>query len=348
MAFASGIILVDTAPNYRAQRSERAVGLALRQAITAGTITRAAVVVCTKGGYIPLDGAVPATREEYEQYLQRVFYGPGVVHPEDVVGSGHSIAPRFLRYSIALSRQNLGVRSIDIYLLHNPEQQLGSLSAEELRPRIRAAFATLEEAASRGEIGCYGCATWNALRVQPGSAGYLSLSWLVDIAREVAGTEHRFRTVQLPINLGMSEGIRESLQRVGTGPPMPAVRAATDLGLTVIASASLMQGRLTSGLPDTVREVFPGRRTDAQRALSFVRGLPGVTTALVGMRELGHLTENLESGAAPKVSAQALSRLKTWLRLSVHFIADRQAKNDSSRLNAGAFLGSNGSVMKTW
>jgi len=293
-AFARGINFVDTAPNYRAQRAERTVGAALRHAIEKGTIGRADVVISTKGGYVPLNGEIPATREEYEKYLQRVFVGPGVVQADDIV-RGHSLAPRFLRYSIALSRQNMGIRTIDLYLLHNPEHQLQSMTAEALRPRLRAAFAVLEEAAARGEIGCYGCASWNAFRTTPGSPDFLSLSWLLDIAKEVAGESHRFRAVQLPVNLAMAEGIRETNQRVRGGHPVTPIRAATELGLAVIASAPLMQGRLASGLPESVRELFPNHRTDAQRAISFVKSLPGITTTLVGMRDAAHLTENLEA-----------------------------------------------------
>jgi aryl-alcohol dehydrogenase-like predicted oxidoreductase len=33
--------------------------------------------------------------------------------------------------------------------------------------------------------------------------------------------------------------------------------------------------------------------TDAQRAIAFVRSLPGVSSALVGMRSLDHVSENI-------------------------------------------------------
>jgi aryl-alcohol dehydrogenase-like predicted oxidoreductase len=56
-----------------------------------------------------------------------------------------------------------------------------------------------------------------------------------------------------------------------------------------------MQAQLTRNLPPSMHELFPAQRTDAQRALAFVRSLPGVTCALVGTRSLDHLAENLES-----------------------------------------------------
>jgi predicted aldo/keto reductase-like oxidoreductase len=74
------------------------------------------------------------------------------------------------------------------------------------------------------------------------------------------------------------------------------LQAAVELGISVVASASLMQAQLTRGLPAAARELFPTLTTDAQRALAFVRALPGVSCALVGMRSIEHLEENLAAG----------------------------------------------------
>ena len=294
-AIASGVNMIDTAINYRCQRSERAVGAAIRRALEQGT-PREALVVSTKGGFLPLEERPPQSREEYRAYLKREFFGPNVLSPDDIVAGGHSIAPAFIRYSIERSRKNLGLETIDLYYLHNPEQQLAALTPVSLRERLRAAFMVLEDAVARGEIRGYGCATWQALRVPPKSKTHLSLQDLQTIAREVAGEGHHFRAVQMPINLAMPEAFREPTQEIGTnGTLVPALEAATTLGLTVVASASLMQAQLTKDLPPSVRELIPGQRTDAQRALAFVRSLPGVTSALVGTRSLAHLTENLES-----------------------------------------------------
>ncbi len=299
-AIQSGINLFDTAINYRCQRSERSIGSALQHAFAAGDATRDELVICSKGGYIPLDRTPPATREDYREYLQREFIDPQILHADDIVVGGHSLAPRFLRYCLAKSRQNLGLRTIDVYYLHNPEQQLGVIDPAELRDRLRAAFVVLEEAESRGEIGGYGCATWDALRVPPGARGHLSLEDLVQLAREAGGEHHHFRAVQLPINLAMMEGVRADTQPLGDR-LVSVATAAEALGVTVVGSASLMQGRLTRDLPDAIREHFPQCETDAQRALAFVRSLPGVTASLVGMKSVEHVDTNLD--AARRTSA---------------------------------------------
>lgn len=296
-ALRHGVNLVDTAINYRCQRSERSACVALRQAIAAGQVRRDEVVLCSKGGYIPLDGEPPGSREAYESYVRREFHDTGIVSPDDVVAGGHSLAPTFLKYCIARTRQNLGVRTIDVYYLHNPEQQLGVTTPDQFRSRLLMAFAVMEEAVARRDIGVYGVATWNGLRVPPGARGHLSLGELVGIAREVAGDDHHFHAVQLPISLAMAEAVRIPTQDVGAREPVPALEAARVLGLTVMASAPLMQGQLAQGLPDAVRTLFPEARSDAQRALSFVRALPGLTAALVGTRDNAHARENLASAA---------------------------------------------------
>jgi len=287
-----GINLVDTALNYRSQRSERAVRSAIQQATGRGLAERSQLVVCSKGGYLPLDTNPPGSRDEYGAYVQTRFIEPGILHPSEIVGGGHSLAPRFLKYCVAASRQNLGVRTIDVYYLHNPGQQLSSITIDELRSRVRSSFVAMEECVSRGDIGVYGVATWDELRVPPDSPRHVSLEDLVGLARDVAGEQHHLRVVQLPINLAMQEGIRAATQPLD-GKLVPALDAAAALGLTVIGSASLMQSRLSSGLPEALREAFPKCTTDAQRAIAFTGSLPGLTSALVGMKSVEHVDENI-------------------------------------------------------
>ena len=295
-ALQRGINVIDSSINYRCQRSERVVGETLRAAIADGLVKRDEIIICTKGGYVPLDSAPPRSRDDYLKYLQRTFVDPGIVAPEDIVGGGHALSPSFIAHQIKASQANLGVRTLDVYYLHNPEQQLDSVQPARLRTILRRAFALLEERVESVDIGCYGCATWNGLRTPPDTRGHLDLSELVGIARDVGGDNHHFRVVQLPINLAMSEAIRVPTQRLGGRRVVPPLQATAELGISVVASASLMQSRLTSELPGAVRDTFPSLTTDAQRALAFVRSLPGVTCALVGMRTLAHVEENVAAG----------------------------------------------------
>jgi aryl-alcohol dehydrogenase-like predicted oxidoreductase len=294
-ALRQGINVVDSAINYRCQRSERSIGLALREAIAAGEVNRDEVIICTKGGYLPLDGTPPASRSEYKEYIRREFIAPGLIEASELVADGHCFAPAFLDHQIDRSRENLGVRTIDVYYLHNPEQQLDTLPPSEAAHRLRRAFELLEQRVAAGDIARYGCATWQGFRLEPGARGHLNLFDLVTMAEEVGGADHHFRVVQLPINLAMTEGFRANTQCLPGDRWVPLVTAAAELGVSVVASAALMQSRLATGLPAQVRDTFPHLTTDAARAIGFVRSLPGISTALVGMKSVQHLEQNLEA-----------------------------------------------------
>ena len=147
-------------------------------------------------------------------------------------------------------------------------------------------------------IGCYGTATWNGYRLEPSEEEFLSLDEVLAAARDVAGDRHHFRAVQLPLNLEMDEAA--TLRNQGDRTLLEAAQAA---GLTVFASASVLQGRLAQQLPEAVRDSLRGLATDAQRALQFARSTPGIACALVGMKTPAHVDEN---AALAKVAPAAL------------------------------------------
>ncbi len=304
-AFRGGINLVDTAINYRFQRSERTIGRVLAEMVAAGEIRREEVVVATKGGYITFDGAVPPNPHEW---FDEHFIQTGLVSPGDLVEDSHCITPRYLERMLEMSRENLGLETIDIYYLHNPETQLVEVERAEFHTRIAHAFEFLERAADDGRIAVYGTATWNGYRVAPTERGWLALDELVKLAREVGGDGHRFRAIQLPYNLAMPEAVTFANQGVATGKTTP-VAMAKEFGMGVFASASLLQGRLTRDLPDILKEAFPEVSTDAQRALQFVRSTPGIDVALVGMKSTAHVEEVLALLRRPPASHEALMKL---------------------------------------
>jgi aryl-alcohol dehydrogenase-like predicted oxidoreductase len=275
-----GLNVVDTAINYRNQRSERAVAAALRES----GVARDAVVLCTKGGYIAFDGARPS---DARAFVEETFVAKGILHPDEIVAGCHAMAPRYLDDQIERSRRNLGVECIDVYYVHNPETQLGEVPRAAFLRRLRDAFEALEKACAAGRIGCYGAATWNGYRLEPGEEEFLSLQETLAAARDVAGDAHHFRALQLPFNLEMDEAA--TMRNQGDHTLLDAARAE---GVTVFASASVLQGRLTQQLQQPVREAFAGLQTDAQRALQFARSTPGIACALVGMKTPAHVEEN--------------------------------------------------------
>jgi len=302
-AVESGINVIDTAINYRLQRSERSVGTALKVLAHKG-FTRDEIVICTKAGYLTPDGAMPSDPNRYffEEYIQK-----GVFTAKDIAAGCHCITPAYLQNQLARSTRNLGVDCIDVYYLHNAETQLTEIPKQDFLKRVKEAFVFLESAAARGQIQFYGMATWNGFRQAKSARDAMQLSELAAIAKEIAGDKHRFRFVQLPFNLAMTEALTLGNQNI-SGSEKTVMEAASELGITLVASASLLQGQVAQNLPVFVAEAF-GLDNDAERALQFARSAPGITTALVGMSRTAHVDANAKLVTVPPASLEQLSKL---------------------------------------
>jgi aryl-alcohol dehydrogenase-like predicted oxidoreductase len=299
----SGVNVIDSAINYRFQRSERSVGAALAELARRG-YAREELVICTKGGFLTPDGEMPADAGEY---FNRAYVETGILREGDVAAGCHSMAPRFIADQLERSRRNLGVETIDVYYLHNPETQLGEVPREMFNKRLRDAFEFLESAVAAAKIHFYGMATWNTFRQNENAQDFLSLAAMESLARDVAGGSHHFRFVQLPCNLGMTEALTRANQPLD-GASAPIVTVASKLGITLVASAAMLQGKLSRGLPPFVTNAL-GMKSDAERAMQFVRSTPGITTALVGMSRVEHVRENLAIVGIPPASQDQFSRL---------------------------------------
>jgi aryl-alcohol dehydrogenase-like predicted oxidoreductase len=302
-AVENGINVIDSAINYRFQRSERSIGAALPQLAAKG-FAREEIVVCTKGGYLTPDGSMPTDPNEYffREYIQH-----GVFSAKDLAAGSHCMTPKFLKNQLGRSLKNLGVECVDLYYLHNPETQLSEIPKPEFLQRLRAAFEFLESAVEAGEIRYYGLATWNGFRRDPRARDAMQLGEIAQIAQEIAGGMHHFRFVQLPFNLGMPEALTQGNQILRER-ERTVVEAAGDLDVTVIASASLLQGQVARNLPGFVAEAF-GLENDAERALQFARSAPGITTALVGMSRVEHAKANARLVGVPPATTEDFSNL---------------------------------------
>jgi aryl-alcohol dehydrogenase-like predicted oxidoreductase len=303
-----GCNVVDSAVNYRFQRSERAVGVAFARCFESGAARRDEIVVTTKGGYVPFDGDRPRSAAEMQSYLETTFFKPGICTPSDMVSRGqHCMTPRYLAHQLDQSLANLGLDSVDVYYIHNPEGQIPEVGREEFERRILAAFELLEAKASEGKLGCYGTATWSGYRGQPHAADYLSLGRLEALARQVGGPDHRFRAVQLPYNLAMPEAFAFANQEQDDD-LVPLVEVAADLGISVFGSATLMQSRLAGSAPAEIAAAL-GFGDGASCAIQFSRSTPGVASALIGMKRVAHVRANLALAKVEPGSPESIEGL---------------------------------------
>ena len=301
-----GVNVFDTAISYRHMTSERALGRALRRAFVEKIATREEVFVISKCGYLSVDAESVI---EGRRYLIVTYLDSGTIDVSDVVNGVHVLTPRFIADQIERSRRNLGLDTIDLYLLEDPELQLAACGPTLFRERLAKLFETLEAAVARGAIAAYGLSTWHGLLLPYWERGHLSILEVFQTAIDVGGPDHHLRGIALPYNvaLGEAKGLESQF-----GPDSTATSlfdTLRDTGTAVFTAQPLVQGRATRGLPAFLRQAFPGLKSDAQRCLQFARSTPGVTTALCGMRGPEHVEENLAlctHEPAPPAAIEAL------------------------------------------
>ncbi len=296
--------VIDTASNYRFQRSERNIGNALKK--LAGTFDRSELFIATKGGFLPFNNE-PASNAE--KYFEETFVKTGVAKLEDLVAGSHCMTPDYLQVQIDQSLSNMDIDGLDLFYIHNPETQLrAGVERPVFEAMIAKAFERLEENRKQGKIKFYGIASWRGFRARPDEQDYHSLERFVQIAKQVGGSEHGFKFIQLPYNLGMLEA-HVLPNQSANGKAVSAIQAANDLGLSVIISQSILQGKLTAGVPIHIRETLDSLTTDAQTSLQFVRSTPGVTTALVGMSSVNHVEENMSLAKIEPTDKERIDQL---------------------------------------
>jgi aryl-alcohol dehydrogenase-like predicted oxidoreductase len=291
--------VIDTAANYRFQRSERNIGEAL-QDLFANGFAREEVFISTKGGYLPFDNEPPA---DMRAYFEKEFVEKGIATRDDLVGGSHCMTPKYLQSQIDQSLKNMRLEAIDLFYIHNPESQLAAVDKYTFEARLAKAFETLEENRAAGKINFYGAATWNGFRVAPDDQSYHSLERMVSIARQIGGENHGFKFIQLPYNLAMPEAYLLRNQAF-SGKVLTPLDAARELGVAVMCSASILQGKLAHSVPFHIRTALGNPLTDALAAIQFVRSTPGVATALVGMSRAAHVEENSNLAGVPVVSRE--------------------------------------------
>ncbi len=301
-ALESGINLVDTAINYRCQRSERVVGEVLDRA----DVDREAVVVATKGGFLPFEGSPP---DDPGAYVRSEFLRTGLVEPDDLAAGSHAMTPAFLDEMLDRSLSNLGLDTVECYYVHNPETQLRVRDREAVYDGLQAAFERLERRRAAGDIGGYGVATWEAFRVPRGNDAYLSLPAVVDradaAADAVGADDNGLIAVQLPFNVTMADAVTVDAHRHPTDErDVSALEYAQAADLDVVASAALAQGSLAASIPAEIDAELDGE-TPAQRAINFARSAPGVTAALGGTSSPAHVPENVAAGTFEPLGARA-------------------------------------------
>ena len=104
---------LDTAINYRAQRSEKLLGDLFHER----QCNRDNVFVISKGGFIPYDNTLPLSAAAY---ISKNFIIPLKLDGADIYEDSHCIHPKYIEWSFNQSLKNLKMQTLDVYFIHNP------------------------------------------------------------------------------------------------------------------------------------------------------------------------------------------------------------------------------------
>ena len=134
----SGVNVIDTAINYRAQKAERSVGRAISELIQEEKISRNQIFVSSKNGYVTNDGDI---QEDFMGYVMRELGKPGIIKEGDITSGYHCMTTSYLSDQLDRSLKNLNLECIDLMYLHNGiEGQIKDISKRTIFGKFEICF----------------------------------------------------------------------------------------------------------------------------------------------------------------------------------------------------------------
>ena len=327
-ALEKGVNLIDTSSNYGNGQSELLIGKVLAKAFEDGNLKREEIVLVTKAGYVQGNNLELADQRrlqgkpfpEIEEFSQDLSY---CIHPE------------FLADQIDRSCQRLGVATLDVFLLHNPEYLLKKWDTQSFpdarqrfEARIKEAFEFLEVMVSEGKIRCYGISS-NTLGYPEEDPTHVNLKTLHEIALSIS-PKPGFKVVQFPFNwieilplvFPVEKGglhTFEYAQKHGFGvllnrplnamhndglirlsrPHVPTGAVLDDAAKMGLKNWSQMASDLESMAKKHMDVLGYEDVTLSQAVLSTLMWMPGVSAVLLGMRKERYVFDAEEAAARP-------------------------------------------------
>jgi len=307
MAVLNGINHIDTAINYRYQISEREIGEALQELFAENKASREQLIITSKAGFLPLDFPFP---ENPYKWIEEEVIQKNLAEKEEIIIDQHCLSPKYLRWSVEKSLENLQLKTLDILYLHNPETQLGYVDYKTLLKRIEKAFTLFEKLVQEGKIRAYGIAAWNGFLYEETHSEYISLGDVMKIAQKVGGKKHHFKYIQSPFNLGKPGACNFSNQKGPDALYYTLMQAVSGYGLHLMASSSLLQLNLFKGkfAPKVGELLGTSEFNDVLSALQFARS-GNALSALFGAVDPQHVEDNLTLAYLPSAKNENIKEL---------------------------------------
>lgn len=289
-ALIKGINLIDTAINYRGMRSEVLVGEVIKELIEEQQIKRSEIVIATKGGFLPADYRNREVGENYrdfmkndikEHFMKAISTNINLCHTtlKKILDRGNAVEKEIIECFFEISRENLGLETIDIYYLHNPEVSKKDLGEDSFYQELKITFELLEQKVKKGQLRYYGISTYSGFISNPDAHEHLSLERIVNIVETVAGKGHHLKFIQLPLNKAMNTAEVDKTQQV-QGRWMSCLDAAKELNIKVMTNISLAQGKAFD-------------KYSSEEMIEYLLENENVCASMIGMKKEANVDRNI-------------------------------------------------------
>ena len=298
-AVSEGINTFDCAPCYRNSKSEKLIGAFMRNNPNEN------LFVSTKGGFIPFDFS--KGREQEEKYLQKLIHEQYI--KEELLDRElfQTFDTAYLDYSLSESLKIIFPRTYyDVYYIHNPEYVLEKKGRDKYIEIMKEVLLWLKVKIDEGVIKSFGVSSWEGF-FNKNETHRLQLDELVQLSFNI-GIGHHFKYVQVPYNILETRALFSKSQN-HKGIEKSLIRLAKELGISMVTSAPLAQGKINKiKFPNKLFSIF-GPLTPAQMSMAFVLSTPGIECSLLGTSSVNHLNEIVEIIKKEKYGYEYFSKI---------------------------------------
>lgn len=291
-AVSNGINIIDTAINYRGMRSELVVSEIIKELIEEKIINRSEVVIATKGGFLPADYTkinetidlstqLKSDREQFVNKEIAPFCKLSKAKLQKILERGNAIEEEVIEHLLNKSLNNLGIETIDIYYLHNPEETKLALGEDSFYKELYKTFLLLEEKVNQGVLKYYGIATYFGFIVDKSNGKYLSLEKIIEVAKKAGGDNNHFKFIQLPLNKAMQDAAIKKNQTI-KGHELSIVDAAFTEKINILTNVSLNQGK-------------EFKKYTFDEMIQYLITNEKIGSSMIGMKNISNVEKNLDA-----------------------------------------------------
>jgi aryl-alcohol dehydrogenase-like predicted oxidoreductase len=296
----NGINLIDTAPNYRCERSENIVGKVVKD------LGRKGLIICTKVGFLPYSDHIP---QNETIFFTDKFIKSKIINKKDIYGDWQSYHPKYIEWQINESLKRLNTDYIDIYYLHNPEEMLDFIDTDIFNIILDKALQFLNKMIECGKIRYIGISSWNGFL----NDKRLDLNRILSKSKSLLKAD-KLKFLQVPYNMAMLDHLTKKTQiDLDKNIKCSLMYLAAKNNIDVITNAPLYHGKLGNiDYPKELKKMVPKSKTIADLALRFSISNPGSNASLVGVTNQSHLNEIISVMNRPLISQKKYSDILSY------------------------------------